>query len=226
MHGKHYKAVKEKVPADLVDIKTAVAFLKENATGKFDQTVELHVHLGVDSSKSDQMVRATVVLPSGGAKAKKIAVLAAETKEQEAAKAAGATIVGGEELIKQIETTGKLAADVVVATPAMMPKIARVARVLGPQGLMPNPKTGTVSPDPAAVVKELSAGKITIKMDSLGNIHEAVGKVSWDADKIVANVEAVLAAVRAARPTTMKGQLVKSIAIKSTMSPAIKISSL
>lgn len=223
MRGKLYKGIKEKAPAEAVDMASAVAFLKENVMGKFDQTVELHVKLGVDHTKSDQMVRATVSLPSGTAKAKKIAVLANDAKEQEAAKAAGATIVGGDELIKQIEADGKLDADVVVATPAMMPKISKVARVLGPQGLMPNPKTGTVNPDPAAVVKELAAGKITFKMDSLGNIHEAVGKISWDAEKIVANVEAVMAALKAARPTMMKGQLIKSITLKTTMSPAIRV---
>lgn len=226
MHGKKYKGVKAKVPADVVDIATAVAFLKEHGAGTFDQTIELHVHLGVDHTKSDQMVRATVHLPSGAAKSKRIAVLALETKQQEAAKAAGATTVGGEELLKEIEKTGQLEADVVVATPAMMPKIAKVARVLGPRGLMPNPKTGTVSPDPAAVVTELSAGKVTFKMDALGNIHEAIGKISWEAEKIVANVEAVLAAVKAARPSSLKGQLIKSAVLKSTMSPAIKISNL
>lgn len=223
MRGKNYKGIKEKAPADAVDVAAAVAFLKESVTGKFDQTIELHVNLGVDHTKSDQMVRATVILPSGTAKSKKIAVLANEPKEQEQARAAGATIVGGDNLIKEIESSGKLDADVVVATPAMMPKISKVARILGPQGLMPNPKTGTVNADPAAVVRELAAGKVTFKMDALGNIHEAVGKISWEAERIVANIEAVITALKGARPTTMKGQLIKSVTLKATMSPAIRI---
>lgn len=223
MHGKKYKEVKAKTSVESVDVAAAVAFLKENVADKFDQTIELHVNLGVDHTKSDQMVRATVILPSGTAKSKKIAVLANEPKEQEEARAAGATIVGGDSLIKEIESSGKLDADVVVATPTMMPKIAKVARILGPQGLMPNPKTGTVNADPAAVVRELAAGKVTFKMDALGNIHEAVGKISWEAEKIVANVVALMTAIRSARPTTMKGQLIKSVTLKATMSPAIRI---
>lgn len=223
MRGKNYKGIKEKAPAEAVDVAAAVTFLKENVTGKFDQTIELHVKLGVDHTKSDQMLRATVTLPSGTAKQKKIAVLADEPKEQEQAREAGATIVGGDNLIKEIESTGKLDADIVVATPAMMPKISKVARVLGPQGLMPNPKTGTVSADPAAVVRELAAGKVTFKMDALGNIHETVGKVSWDAAKTVANVVALMTAIRSARPTTMKGQLIKSVTLKATMSPAVRV---
>ncbi len=223
MHGQKYKTAKEKAPKEIVDAASAVAFLQETAKGGFDQTVELHLNLGVDHTKSDQMVRATVTLPSGSAKQKKIAVVAGDAKEQEAAKAAGAHIVGGEELITQIEKDGKIDADVVIATPAMMAKIARVARVLGPQGLMPNPKTGTVTPNPAEAIKELAAGKVTFKMDSLGNIHEAVGKISWEAAKIVANVEALIAVVKTVRPKSMKGQLIKSATLKSTMSPAVRI---
>lgn len=223
MHGKKYKTAKEKAPKEVVDAVNAVAFLQETAKGGFDQTVELHLNLGVDHTKSDQMIRATVTLPSGSAKQKKIAVVAGDAKEQAAAKAAGAHMVGGEELIAQIEKDGKIDADVVIATPAMMAKIARVARVLGPQGLMPNPKTGTVTPNPANAIKELAAGKVTFKMDSLGNIHEAVGKISWEAAKIVANVEALIAIVKTVRPKSMKGQLIKSATLKSTMSPAVRI---
>lgn len=223
MHGKKYQKTKEAAPKDIVDITSAISFLQSIDKGGFDQTVELHLHLGVDHTQSDQMVRATVTLPGGAVKEKKIMVVAGDAKEQAAATAAGAALVGGEELIAKIEKDGGLSADVVVATPAMMPKIARVARVLGPQGLMPNPKTGTVSPNPGEVVKELLAGRVTFKMDSLGNIHEAVGKVSWPSDKITANINAIVTAVKEARPKTMKGQIIKSATLKSTMSPAVRI---
>lgn len=222
--GKQYRAVKEKISAEAADRSAAVALLKEHVKGKFDHTVEVHIHLGVDPTKSDQMVRTTVQLPSGSPTQKRIAVFAADAAQQAAAKAAGAAVVGGEELVAKVTKDGSLDADIVVATPAMMPKIAKVARILGPKGLMPNPKTGTVVPDPAAAVKELSAGKVTVKMDQLGNIHEAVGKLSWDADKVVANIDALLEAVKGARPSTMKGPLIKSVTVKSTMSPGVRVS--
>lgn len=222
MRDKVYKAMKEKVPAEAVDLGSAVTLLKEHARKSFDETVEIHLNLGVDYGKSDQTVRATVQFPGGAPKQKKIAVFAEAALHAKATEA-GATLVGGEELIDEVVKTGKLDADVVIATPSMMPKIAKAARILGPQGLMPNPKTGTVTPDPAAAIKELAGGKVTFKMDALGNIHEAVGKASWESDKIVQNVEALIEAVKSARPTTMKGQLIKSCSIKTTMSPAVRI---
>jgi large subunit ribosomal protein L1 len=224
MHGKNYNKVKEQVPAEAVGLDAAVDFLKNNVTGKFDQTVEVHIRLGVDPAKNDQMVRGSVQLPSGTPKQKKVAVFTADTSKQTAAKAAGATIVGGDELIAKILEDGSLDADVAVATPDMMAKIAKVARILGPKGLMPNPKTGTVAQDPEKVVAELAGGKVSFKMDSLGNIHEGIGKMSWDKEKIVANVEALVAAVRAARPATQKGVFVQGVYLKATMSPAIQLS--
>lgn len=223
MHGKVYRAVKEKVPTEVVTVNQAVEFLKENARKNFDETVELHIHLGVDPQQSDQTVRTVLQLPAGPAKQQRIAVFA-EAEQHAAVKEAGAALVGGEELIEQVKKSGSLQADVVVATPAMMPKIATVARILGPQGLMPNPKTGTVTPDPAKVVRELQGGKLTVKMDQLGNIHEAVAKISWEAERIVENIEAVIEAIKAARPATMKGQLIRSCTIATTMSPGIKVS--
>lgn len=221
---KIYQKIKEQAPTNAVDPSTAVAFLKKHARQSFDETVELHIRLGVNPKKSDQIVRGSVVLPSGAPKSKRIAVFTNDAKLQAAAQEAGASVVGGDDLIKQIQESGNLAADVAVATPDMMPKIARIARVLGPQGLMPNPKTGTVSPNPAGIVKELVGGRLSFKMDQLGNIHEAVGKLSWAEDKIIANVEAIIDAVRHARPTAMKGQLLKSVTLASTMSPGIRIS--
>lgn len=221
--NKVYKKIKEKVPKEAVDIQTAVTFLKENARTSFDETIELHVHLGIDVSKSEQMVRGQVVLPSGSAKAKRIAVFTADSAQKKAAQEAGATLVGGEELVTAIAEKGMLEADVAVATPDMMIKIAKVARILGPQGLMPNPKTGTVTPEPAKAVKELMGGKVSFKMDQLGNIHEAVGKASWEAEKIAANVTTLIEAVKQSRPAGMKGQLIKTVTLASTMSPGIRV---
>jgi large subunit ribosomal protein L1 len=224
MHGKIYKKTKEKVPAEIVDLTQAIDFVKENARKTFVETVELHVRLGVTKGKSEQMVRGSVVLPGGSPKQKRVLVFASGAAEQKAARDAGAVIVGGDELIAEIVAKGAVDADIAIATPDMMPKIAKVARVLGPKGLMPNPKTGTVSANPADVIKELSAGKLSFKMDQLGNIHEAVGKADWDTEKISANITAVLDAIRAARPAGIKGELIKTVAIKSTMGPAVKIS--
>lgn len=223
MRSKSYKAVKEKAPEEVIDTQTAVAFLKEHARAGFDETIEIHINLGINPEKSDQMVRSSVNLPSGAPKAKKVVVFTDDTSSHDEIKKAGAQLVGGEDLIKQIEDTGSIDADITIATPSMMPKIAKVARVLGPKGLMPNPKTGTVSENPAETVKELASGKLSFKMDKLGNIHEAIGKVSWDAEKVTANVEAIVEAVKAARPAATKGEFINSVTLSSTMSPAIRI---
>lgn len=223
MRGKNYTKIKEQAPTRAVSVEEAVTFLQANCQGKFDQTVEVHLHLGVDPAKSDQSVRGSVQLPGGTPKQKKVAVFTTDTGKQAAAQVAGATIVGGDELIAQILAAGSLAADVTVATPDMMPKLATIARILGPKGLMPNPKTGTVTADPEKVVKELAGGKISFKMDALGNIHEGVGKISWDPAKIAANVTALVMAVRAARPATQKGIFIRSVSLKATMSPAVAV---
>jgi len=223
MAGKKYNSLKKEVPAQAVSITDAVEWLKKNVQSKFDQTVEVTVRLGVDVGKSDQMVRSFVTLPGGSPKQKKLIVFTEDTTKQEAAKAAGATIVGGKELIDSISKDGSIDADMAIATPDMMPKIAKVARILGPKGLMPNPKTGTVTADPVPTIKELLAGKMSFKMDTLGNIHEPVAKLSWETDRIVKNVEAMLEAVVQARPNTVKGQFLKGMYLKSTMSPAITL---
>ena len=192
------------------DIATAVKEVKEAAKAKFDETVEVHVHLGVDPEKSDQMVRGSVTLPAGTPKKKNVVVVDDAT---------------GEALIAQIEKDGALDADIVVATPSMMPKLAKVAKILGPQGLMPNPKTGTVSDTPEEVVKELEGGKISFKMDKGGTIHEAVGKASWDAEKLEQNVAALIEAVKAAKPASAKGTYLKSISVCTTMGRATRVAS-
>lgn len=223
MAGKTYKAVTQQAPTQAVDIEAAVAFLKEHATAKFDETIELHIRLGVEHSQSDQMVRGSVVLPGGAPKQMRVAVFAQDAKKQEAAKGAGAKLVGGQDLIDEVQKNGTLDADVAIATPDMMPKIAKVARILGPKGLMPNPKTGTVTPDPEKAVEELAKGKVSFKMDALGNIHAAVGKRSWDTSKVVENIQAFLAAVRGVRPQTQRGEFIRTAVVKTTMGPSIRI---
>jgi len=223
MAGKKYRESKKNIPNEAQQLAAAVEIVKKNAGAKFDETVEVHIRLGVDPSKSDQLVRSSVTLPAGSPKQKKVVVFTENAAVQKAAEEAGATKVGGVELINEIAANGSLDADLTIATPDMMPKVAKVAKVLGPKGLMPNPKTGTVTPDPAAVVKDMLSGKVFFKMDQLGNIHEAVGKASWDAAKLTANAKALLDAVQAARPGAMKGQLIKSVTLKSTMSPGVRV---
>lgn len=223
MAGKKYQEIKEKITPQTATLEEAISFLKENPGAAFDETIELHVHLGIDPQKSDQMVKASVTLPSGTVQPKKIIVFTEDKAKQRLATEAGAHQAGGAELIDEIASAGSLAADSTVATPEIMSKIAKIAKILGPQGLMPNPKTGTVTADPATIVKELMSGKIFFKMDQLGNIHEAIGKRSWEANKIVLNATALLDALRAARPISAKGQFIRSITLKSTMSPAIRV---
>lgn len=223
MRSKQYQAIKTKAPEEAIDLKSAVAFIKENARKGFDETVELHVHLNINFSKSDQMVRGSVSLPAGSPKQQKIVVFTEDPAQQKDSLSNGATQSGGEELISEIANNKSLNADITIATPAMMPKVARIAKILGPKGLMPNPKTGTVSPDPVSVVKELQSGKLSFKMDQLGNVHQAIAKVSWDEEKIISNAEAFLQALKSARPSAAKGELIHNITIKSTMSPAISV---
>jgi large subunit ribosomal protein L1 len=223
VRSKTYQHIKEKMPVQAVDLAEGIKILKEQARRKFDETVELHVCLRVDSSKSDHTVRGMLTLPAGAIKEPRIIVIAKTQEEQRAAQEAGALQTGGEELIEEIAAAGKVEADSIIATPAMMPKIAKVAKILGPQGLMPNPKTGSVTPDPVAAVKELKAGKISFKMDQHGNIHLPVAKLSWDTAKIMANSKAALEAIMAAKPAAFRGQLIGNVTIKSTMSPGIKV---
>ncbi len=224
MRSKTYKSVREKVGENAMDVPAAVAFLKEHTRKSFDETVEAHIALGVDAKKSDQMVRGSVVLPHGTPKQKRVIVFTSDAAKQEAAKQAGAVRAGGEELIADIEKNGIADIDIAIASPDMMPKIAKVAKVLGPKGLMPNPKTGTVTPDVAAAVSELAAGKVSFKMDVQGNMHVAIAKASWEADKIVENTQAFIEAVRAARPSSQKGEFLRKVVLKTTMSPAVRIS--
>lgn len=202
-------------------LKEASALVKDVNTTKFDASVDLHIRLGVDPKKADQAIRGTVTLPHGTGKTKRVLVLCTPDKE-EAAKAAGADYVGLDEFVQKIEG-GWVDVDVIVATPAVMPKIGKLGKVLGPRNLMPNPKTGTVTNDVAAAVNEVKGGKIAFKVDKAGIVHASVGRVSFSPEKIAANVQEFLNAIVKAKPSTAKGTYLKSIYMASTMSPGISI---
>jgi large subunit ribosomal protein L1 len=219
-HGKKYRAALEKVEAGRkYDLETGVAKVKEIAFAKFDETVELTVWLGVDPRKADQLVRGTIVLPHGLGKSKTVLVIAQGDKLREAEEA-GADIVGGEDLVTRIKG-GWTDFDAVVATPDMMRLVGQLGKVLGPRGLMPNPKTGTVTFDVATAVKETKAGKVEYRVDKTGVIHVGVGKISFDTDKLRENAKALLDAVVKAKPATAKGKYVKKVNLASTMSPGV-----
>lgn len=222
--GKRIEAAKKNIDTTkLYSLKEAASLCKDNAKAKFDETVELHVRLGIDTKKSDQQVRAMVVLPHGTGKTKKIAVLAKGEHAQEAQKA-GADLVGGEDLVEEI-VKGKINFDVLIATPDTMRDLAKAAKILGPRGLMPNPKAGTVTFDIAKAVSELKAGRIEFKADTYGIVHVPVGKCSFDKDKIYDNAKAVLDTILKVKPSTSKGIYVRTISISSTMGPGLHIDS-
>ena len=220
--GKRLETAKKAIDSKkLYTLKEAVALCKDNAKAKFDETVELHVRLGIDTKKSDQQVRTMVVLPHGTGKTKRIAVLAKGEHAQDAQKS-GADLVGGEDLVEDI-LKGKMDFDVLVATPDTMRDLAKAAKILGPRGLMPNPKAGTVTFDVATAVKELKAGRIEFKADTYGIVHVPVGKASFDADKLFENVKAVLDVINRVKPSTSKGVYVRTISISSTMGPGLHV---
>ncbi len=200
----------------------AITLVKETSNVKFDASVELHVRLGIDTKKSDQQIRATVTLPNGTGKTKRIAAFVG-TNDEKAAKAAGADLVLGEEEIKTIKDTGKIDFDIAVATPEMMPKLAVAARVLGPKGLMPNPKTDTVDKDVTKMIDALKKGKAAFKNDDTGNIHQIVGKVSFDNAKLAENINTFIDALEKAKPAGTKGAFFKNVYLTSAMGPSVKI---
>jgi large subunit ribosomal protein L1 len=219
-HGKKYRAALEKIePGRKYNLETAITKVKEIAFAKFDETVELTVWLGVDPRKADQLVRGTLVLPHGLGKSKTVLVIAQGDKIREAEEA-GADIVGGEDIVTRIKG-GWTEFDAVIATPDMMRLVGALGKILGPRGLMPNPKTGTVTFDVATAIKETKAGKVEYRVDKTGVIHVGVGKVSFDTDKLRENTKALLDAVVKAKPSTAKGKYVKKVNLASTMSPGV-----
>jgi large subunit ribosomal protein L1 len=219
-HGKKYRAALEKIEAGRkYDLESGVAKVKEIASAKFDETVELTVWLGVDPRKADQLVRGTLVLPHGIGKSKTVLVIAQGDKLREAEEA-GADLVGGEDIVTRIKG-GWTDFDAVIATPDMMRLVGQLGKVLGPRGLMPNPKTGTVTFDVATAVKETKAGKVEYRVDKTGVIHVGVGKVSFETDKLRENAKALLDAVVKAKPATAKGYYVKKVNLAATMSPGV-----
>lgn len=222
-HSKRYNELKKLAdPKKVFSIQDGVELAKKTANTKFDSTIEIHFNLGIDVRKGDQQVRSTIVFPHAVGKPKRVAAFVSSAKEQEA-KEAGADLIGAEELIDEIAKSGKINFDVAVATPDMMVKLSKVAKILGPAGLMPNPKTDTVGPNVKKMVEEIKKGKVAFKNDSQGNIHQAIGKASMDANKIIENLNILLESIKKAKPASSKGVYLKSVTLASTMGPAVKL---
>ncbi len=222
-HGKKYlDSIKTIESARLYDVNEAIEKVLATAKAKFDETVELHVRLGVDPKQADQQVRGVIVLPNGTGKDVKVLVLAKGDKADEA-KAAGADFVGAEEMIQKIQTENWFDYDVIITTPDMMGLVGRIGKILGPKGLMPNPKSGTVTMDVVKAIKDTKAGKVEYRLDKTAIIHCAIGKKSFGVEKIKENYEALMDAIVKAKPAAAKGQYVKSVSLASTMGPGVKI---
>lgn len=222
-HGKRYtEAAKLVDRSQYYDVADAVGVIKKTANAKFDETVELHVRTGADGRHADQQIRGAVVLPHGTGKTVRILVFAKGPKEDEA-KAAGADFVGGQELIPKIQNEGWLNFDVVVATPDMMGVVGRLGKVLGPKGLMPNPKSGTVTMDLTKAIADIKAGKVEYRLDKTNIIHCPVGKASFTEEQLRENLQALLDALNKAKPSSLKGAYMKSAVLTSTMGPGVKL---
>ena len=200
----------------------AIELVKQTDNTKLKGTVEVHVRLGIDPKKTDQGVRGSISLPHGTGKTKRVAAFVTETKEKEA-KEAGASLIGGADLIKKIKETEKTDFDMAVAEPAMMKLMAPIAKILGQRGLMPNPKTGTVTENIAGIIKEINAGKIDFKNDDSGNVHQIIGKTDFDSEKLVANLKTFIDALNASKPSTVKKVFITNIVVNASMGPGIKV---
>src|SRR5271155_5887020 len=220
--GKKFEAASKSVDRPAYPLDEAIPLIQKIKFAKFDETVEVHMRLGVDPKHADQMVRGTVVLPNGLGKSKKVLVIASGDKLREA-KEAGADIVGGDDMVAKIQNENWTDFDAVIATPDTMRSVGRLGKVLGPRGLMPNPKTGTVTTDVATAVREVKAGKVEFRVDKTGVIHVPVGKVSFDTGKLLENADSLIQAVIKAKPAAAKGKYVKSVTLCSTMGPGVHL---
>lgn len=222
-HSKRFADLSKKIDKNQAySIEEAIKLAKETATTKFESSIEIAVRTGIDPSKSEQQIRSTVLLPHGTGKKIKIAVIAPADKQKEA-KEAGASLVGGEELIEEIAKTQKTNFDTLITVPEMMKDLAKIAKILGPKGLMPNPKTETVTPNIKKAVEELSRGKVTFRADDTGNIHLCIGKAKFDDQKLIENFNTFIATLKRVKPSSVKADFIKKITISSTMGPGIKV---
>lgn len=220
--SKRTKANLELVDKNKVySVEEAIELAKKTATTKFTGSIEVHIKTAIDAKKTEQAIRGSVKLPNGTGKTRKIAAFVTDANLA-AAKAAGATVVGGEELIKEIKETEKTDFDIAVAEPAMMPKLAQIAKILGTRGMMPNPKTGTVSDNIAAAIAEITGGKVNFKNDNSGNVHQVIGKTDFDSAKLVENLKTFIDALQTTKPATLKKAFLLSMSVNSTMGPGIK----
>src|SRR6516225_8118469 len=220
--GKQYQSARKQVETREYQLEEAIPLLKKIKFAKFDETVEVHMRLGVDPKHADQMVRGTVLMPNGLGKSKKVLVIAGGAKQKEAEEA-GADYVGGEDMVNKIQSESWTDFDAVIATPDMMRSVGKLGKILGPRGLMPNPKTGTVTPEVGKAVREVKAGKVEFRVDKTGIIHAPVGKISFAPDKLAENAASLITAVIKAKPAVAKGKYVRSATICSTMGPGVSI---
>ena len=218
---KQFKMAKEKVPETLLKLEDAIPLVQQVKFAKFDETVEMALRLGVNPKHADQMVRGTVVLPHGLGRSRRVLAIAVGEKQKEAEES-GADIVGGEEIVKKIQD-GWIDFEAVVATPDMMRSVGKLGKVLGPRGLMPNPKTGTVTVEIGKAVKEIKAGKVEFRVDKTGIIHAPIGKVSFPKQNLIDNAQAILSSVMKANPAAAKGKYLRSLTVSSTMGPGVKV---
>jgi large subunit ribosomal protein L1 len=220
--GKHYQSARKQVETREYQLEEAVTLIQKIKFAKFDETVEVHLRLGVDPKHADQMVRGTVLMPNGLGKSKKVLVIASGDKQREATEA-GADFVGGEDMVNKIQSESWTDFDAVIATPDMMRSVGKLGKVLGPRGLMPNPKTGTVTVDVVKAIKEIKAGKVEFRVDKTGIIHAPVGKISFATPALIENAATLITAVIKAKPAVAKGKYVKSATICSTMGPGVAV---
>ncbi|MBU0625606.1 50S ribosomal protein L1 [Patescibacteria group bacterium] len=223
-HGKRYNELKSSFDnKKTYELAEAIALAVKTSNTKFDSSIEVHVCLGIDPKKGDQQVRSTVTLPHGTGKTKKVAAFVSTPDQEKEAQKAGAELIGGEELIAEIAKTSKCDFDVAVATPDMMPKLAKIAKILGPRGLMPSPKNETVTPNIGKTIEAMKRGKVAFKNDDTANIHQVIGRASFGEAKLSENFETLMEALKKAKPSSSKGNYIKNVFITSTMGPSIKV---